>query len=376
MTSDLFQTLSLGMKHDLITLIEDETNYPTVEIISETLIRKFDIDSRLSLLWGKLLLCYRKLNIGRFINFLNVQEKIISQNKDDSPIPVKKVVEPSEIIPNDLPLEKPESPSHKLGDQQKNIPDIPGILLFNTIHPFCTNNTFRNFDQFNYAVLQLFKLLNVPKYNMTNWSSETLKKWTSEFRSFCEPLFDVYVNNDISCGDLIDLWTTHHSKLIELMENTLTPPLLPLSPEPIPNSPDHERKSKTRSFSEVTKTNVHLFKRLQKQETSLVPPPIKLYHHVIRSARPLQTIPKPLKNCYYKDTTKGCEIDIPSNIQFLSDKFGGTYDNDYLEVLFHIHDHDLDKVVQQCVYQLAHSYMNNLSKTTNIEKVTFILIQC
>ena len=104
MTSDLFQTLSLGMKHDLITLIEDETNYPTVEIISETLIRKYEIDSRLSLLWGKLLLCYRKQGISLFINFLNIQEKIISQNKDDSPIPFKKVVEkPSQIILNDPP---------------------------------------------------------------------------------------------------------------------------------------------------------------------------------------------------------------------------------------------------------------------------------
>ena len=47
-------------------------------------------------------------------------------------------------------------------------------------------------------------------------------------------------------------------------------------------------------------------------------------------------------------------VDVDANITMLSHRLGGRYDEDYIKLLFTVHNEDYDLTFQHCVVQLAY----------------------
>ncbi len=94
-------------------------------------------------------------------------------------------------------------------------------MMYERIADFAENDVFVQFRDFNFATLELFKMLDVPTFNIINWTKDNYRNWTSAYRSYCAKYWDTYVGREMCTGDLLDWWDTHQKDLVNIMNFVL-----------------------------------------------------------------------------------------------------------------------------------------------------------
>ena len=93
--------------------------------------------------------------------------------------------------------------------------------MYERISDFAPNDVFPSFREFNWATLELFKMMKKPMYNVKNWTKKNYKDWTDGYRSYCGNFWETYAGKEMCTGDLLDWWDIHQKDLINLMNFVL-----------------------------------------------------------------------------------------------------------------------------------------------------------
>ena len=125
-----------------------------------------------------------------------------------------------------------------------------------------------------------------------------------------------------------------------------------------------------KSYVDIVKKDIHLFKKLRTKPKKMTLKSTSNDVFEIKGSRPLRQPPVNSKDCYYKRGSSNKNIiDVKSNIEELKRMFGSMYDDDYLEVLFDLHDSDLTKTSRYCTLMVAWSRSEKLRQFTDLKEV-------
>ena len=118
-------------------------------------------------------------------------------------------------------IESDSESSESCNEKLKDIYDEREVL-YQMIRSFATNDMFPCFTSINDATLMLFSTLKNRMYDVKNWSSTNKKDWFTVYKRFCEGLdFKVDDENEMACGDLLNLWEKYKTRLVGIMDCTL-----------------------------------------------------------------------------------------------------------------------------------------------------------
>ena len=124
------------------------------------------------------------------------------------------------------------------------------------------------------------------------------------------------------------------------------------------------------SFVDMVRKDVHLLKKLQKDNRKMVMELNVFFDEEIeraleiKSARPLVMPVRELKSCYYRMNDGGIDIDMGVNVDELYGRLGNHYEKKILEEEFERKDYDLDETYRQCVMQMAREFTEDLTRGT------------
>ena len=194
------------MKDALINLLKDHHNFPTSCAIKEFLIGDLNMDPILSTRFGRFIMHYRSNDNGERL-FFKILEKVETLPRNTSDVKmINKTNENTMEVKDTIIIDE----GLNVVPSQEKIVDIPKEPciedLTSLIDPFLKNDVFEKFEHFNYGTLELFKTLKEPRFDMSNWNAQTLKRWNTTYRAYCQFFFDTYKTHEMTCGDLIDWW--------------------------------------------------------------------------------------------------------------------------------------------------------------------------
>ena len=132
--------------------------------------------------------------------------------------------------------------------------------------------------------------------------------------------------------------------------------------------PSKMLKNTERSFVDVTKKDIHLLKKFQRDHRKVILE-LKTFFDEdiergleIKSGRPLVMPIRKLKSCNNKITSRGIEIDVELNINELYERLKKSYGKEYLETQFRENDCDLDLTYQVCVMKSAKEFTDHITQ--------------